>query len=128
MIDYRLIPDDNYYKEDKGVEGGNLDHNDKDDEEDKVSVQVGVAVPLLLLVETHLTKEKVLRNFLLLRCPDQREFLRSFLFLKRHLDAMVEFSNTVADVLLLLCKGFVHLLNKGKILNFSFAEQIFTNQ
>ena len=54
---------------------GNLDHNDKDDEEDKVSVQVGVAVPLLLLVETHLTKEKVLRNFLLLRCPepDQRE-------------------------------------------------------
>ena len=38
---------------------GNLDHNDKDDEEDKVSVQVGVAVPLLLLVETHLTKEKV---------------------------------------------------------------------
>ena len=37
---------------------GNLDHNDKDDEEDKVSVQVGVAVPLLLLVETHLTKEK----------------------------------------------------------------------
>ena len=73
MIDYRLIPDDNYYKEDKGGEGGNLDHNDKDDEEDKVSVQVGVAVPLLLLVETHLTKEKVLRNFLLLRCPDQRE-------------------------------------------------------
>ena len=33
---------------------GNLDHNDKDDEEDKVSVEVGVAVPLLLLVETHL--------------------------------------------------------------------------
>merc|ERR1719462_847671 len=52
------------------VEDG-LDHNDKNDEEDKVSVQVGVAVPLLLLVETHL-------------------------------DAMVEFSNTVADVLLLL--------------------------
>ena len=113
MIDYRLIPDDNYYKEDKGGEGGNLDHNDKDDKEDKVSVQVGVAVPLLLLVETHLTKEKVLGNFLLLRC---------------HLDAMVEFSNTVADVLLLLCKGFVHLLNKGKFLNFPFPEEIFTNQ
>ena len=106
----------------------NLDHDNKDDEEDKVSVEVGVAVPLLLLVETHLTKEKVLRNFLLLRSPDQREFLRSFLFLKRHLDAMVEFSNTVADVLLLLCKGFVHLLNKGKILNFPFPEEIFTNQ
>ena len=44
--------------------GGNLDHNDKDDEEHKISVQVGVAVPLLLLVETHLTKERVLRNFL----------------------------------------------------------------
>ena len=53
--------------------GGNLDHNDKDDEEDKVSVQVGVAVPLLLLVETHLTKEKVLTNLLLLMCPDRRE-------------------------------------------------------
>ena len=32
----------------------NLDHDNKDDEEDKVSVEVGVAVPLLLLVETHL--------------------------------------------------------------------------
>ena len=34
----------------------NLDHDNKDDEEDKVSVEVGVAVPLLLLVETHLDK------------------------------------------------------------------------
>ena len=59
---------------------GNLDHNDKDDEEDKVPVQVGVAVPLLLLVETHLTKEKSLGNFLLLRCPDQREcFMKLFI-------------------------------------------------
>ena len=32
----------------------NLDHDNKDDEEDKVSVEVSVAVPLLLLVETHL--------------------------------------------------------------------------
>ena len=34
----------------------NLDHDNKDDEEDKVSVEVGVAVPLLLLVETNLDK------------------------------------------------------------------------
>ena len=46
-------------KETRWTRRGNLDHNDKDDEEHKVSVQVGVAVPLLLLVETHLTKEKV---------------------------------------------------------------------
>ena len=64
----------------RGDKGGNLDHNDKDDEEDKVSVQVGVAVPLLLLVEAHLTKEKSLGNFLLLRCPDQREcFMKLFI-------------------------------------------------
>ena len=39
----------------------NLDHDNKDDEEDKVSVEVGVAVPLLLLVETHLDKYLSLR-------------------------------------------------------------------
>ena len=66
----------------KGTGRGNLDHNDKDDEEDKVSVQVGVAVPLLLLVETHLTKEKVLGNFLLLRCPDQRECFKKLFISK----------------------------------------------
>merc|ERR550517_609502 len=48
-----------------------LYHNYKDDKEDKVSVEVCVTVPLLLLVETHL-------------------------------NAVVEFSNPVADVLLLL--------------------------
>lgn len=52
------------------VEDG-LYHNDKDDKEDEVSVEVGVAVPLLLLVETHLY-------------------------------AVIQFSNTVTDVLLLL--------------------------
>ena len=34
-----------------------LYHNDEDDKEDEVSVEVGVRVPLLLLVETHLPEK-----------------------------------------------------------------------
>ena len=76
-----------------------LYHNDEDDKEDEVSVEVGVRVPLLLLVETHLVK----------KCRDTscEKKSHSSSLSHRHLNAVVQFSNTVADVLLLFCEGIV---------------------
>ena len=72
-----------------------LYHNDEDDKEDEVSVEVGVRVPLLLLVETHLVK----------KCRDTSCEKKSLS--NRHLNAVVQFSNTVADILLLFCERIV---------------------
>ena len=108
---------------------GNLDHNDKDDEEDKVSVQVGVAVPLLLLVETHLTKEKSLGNFLLLRCPDRRECFRKLFISKvspRCYGWVFQYGRWCSFAPLQRICAFVE--QRKKNLNFPFAEQISTNQ